>query len=123
MCALKPLHAYISNAIEIKDPNNQIHLGNRDIKCISLLEDSIKIVLKDYSSHRFFDFTKNNIGKSLSLSVCGAAPQSLKVMSPIPNGEMVIALDKNTLKYQVNCLKRTFETNKKCTICPVCKNK
>lgn len=116
------LHAF-QNAFVLKSDDGLLELGNRDIKCISLSENSeaVKILFKDYSAHLLRNYTASNKGKKMSYSFCGHESKSLKIMSPIGLGSIAFSLDKEHRKSIKDCLKKTFELNNSCKVCPVCK--
>ncbi|MBI2026546.1 MAG: hypothetical protein HYS98_01860 [Deltaproteobacteria bacterium] len=117
-------NGYISNAFSVRDHNGTEILSNRDIKCVSLNESSDKnsnvlFTLSDISSRFFHEYTKNNTGKILSISICGGTEQKPKIMSVIPNGKIAVPiLD----EHQIKCLKNSFTVNKPCSDCPACRN-
>ena len=117
----------ISNAIEIGNSSEDFYLSNRDIQCIKLTNKTKKnptilsITLKDLASRELYQYTKNNIGKKLSLSVCGAPKENPVIQAAIRSGQVQFSLNSKFKKEQIKCLKKNFDLNKPCKLCPVCK--
>jgi preprotein translocase subunit SecD len=115
---------YVSNALLVEGVAGKPLLSNRDIRCVGLSKDSngksvVTFKLSEAASRSLSDYTAQNIGKTLSISICGQPGTQPKIMSPISSG----AVNYSGLNdFQLQCLKDSFEMNTKCSDCPVCKN-
>ena len=115
---------YRLNAFSITNQEGELILSNRDLKCVSLQKDkeeknSALFTLNDIAARFFYEFTKKNIGKVISISICGQPEEKPKILQPISKGQIYI---NDINDFQIQCLKRSFKVNTPCPECPICKN-
>jgi hypothetical protein len=65
-----------------------------DYRCVSVAKNgnmhSAAFILNDYAKARFYELTKKERGKKISVAVCASRPREIRVSAPIDSGRIVI---------------------------------
>lgn len=105
-----------SNGVSILDPSGKEIASSSDVVCAAIEKDSTgediaRFNLEEKAAGRLNEITKHNIGKTITVSVCGNKINQPKIVAEV-SGKTVLAFG---LKQQdIDCLSKAFSLKNKC---------